>query len=192
MLTLTGQQADAKAKSQTKKWMCSCCRPELNMFCDFQLKPTIRTRHHVSMLRKVGARLFPRRSQAALDRRLLPFTTARVRHFRCHRIPCAQSFIVCVFPLNVGKRKREEDNSLLDVLREMEETNLELTRSDLKHRERFLRQMLHMHAEEMELRRQELAFLREDAEKARQQEMEFQTGFLAVMDRLVQTLGQKP
>lgn len=81
---------------------------------------------------------------------------------------------------------------MFDVLREMEETNIELTRSDLKHRERFLRQMLHMHADEMELRRQELAFLREDAEKARQQEMEFQTGFLAVMDRLVQTLGQKP
>lgn len=74
----------------------------------------------------------------------------------------------------------------------MEEANLELMRSGFEQRDCLLQQIVDTQTEETELRRQELIFLREDADNARRQEKEFQTGFLAVLDRLVQTLGQKP
>lgn len=96
----------------------------------------------------------------------------------------------CVF--NVGQRKGHRDHELLDAFREMEEANQELMRCGFEQRDCLLQQIVNTQTEEMELRRQELSFLREDAENARRQEREFQTGFLAVLDRLVQTLCQKP
>lgn len=93
---------------------------------------------------------------------------------------------------NVEKRKSHRNHELLEEFREMEEANLELMRAGFEQRDCLLQQIVNIQTEEMELRRQELVFLREDADNARRQEKEFQTGFLAVLDRLVQTLGQKP
>ncbi|XP_077354370.1 uncharacterized protein LOC144002753 [Festucalex cinctus] len=88
-----------------------------------------------------------------------------------------------------GKRKRDRDHLFLDYLRESDEKNGEATRAI------FLEEV-RLHKEDLELRRQERM---EDLELRRQERMEdqrldrdFQMGFLAVLNRFVDTISQMP
>ncbi|XP_077360796.1 uncharacterized protein LOC144006040 [Festucalex cinctus] len=88
-----------------------------------------------------------------------------------------------------GKRKRDRDHLFLDYLREFDEKNREATRA------MFLEEV-RLHKEDLELRRQERKedqqLARELIEQNQRHDRDFQMGFLAVLNRFVDTMSQMP
>ncbi|XP_062859573.1 zinc finger protein with KRAB and SCAN domains 2 isoform X2 [Trichomycterus rosablanca] len=85
-----------------------------------------------------------------------------------------------------GKRKRDAD--FLELMREMEENNLEMLRREYEQRERYLQLLLEHDAQEAAVREREFALRQEEAAETRRQQEAFQQGFLSILDRLVQVL----
>ncbi|XP_058262748.1 zinc finger and SCAN domain-containing protein 29-like [Hemibagrus wyckioides] len=79
-----------------------------------------------------------------------------------------------------GKRKR--DGEVLEVMRQLEEEQMEALRRDYEQRERHF-QLLLQHI------REEFSVRREEAARARRQQRDFQQGVLTLLTQLVHVLG---
>ncbi|KAJ8289586.1 hypothetical protein GJAV_G00002950 [Gymnothorax javanicus] len=90
-----------------------------------------------------------------------------------------------------GKWKREKDSYFLDALRKMDEANQAVLQQGYEQQDRFMQHLLESQADEMKMRRQELAFLRAEAVETGLLQRDFQTGSLAVLGQLAQSLSQK-